>query len=279
MFMYSYNLNNFPNRKYNLDRLTKEISDSSITIALDHLNGGGDSVLIFFKAELSVAEKSTLDLIIANHSGEILPNSLEVMQVKVVAEQPKYIESGNVTQEFFCAETILVDVSANDTLKVVDISWPFNISLKSGTIHVNDAMIGDELSIEIAPNTVIGAITSNLNVGDTSINVNSTVIQNIKYGFYTGLYPSNHEIGRVTSVGSNYITFAPGSDVSANAGSPIYMCSKVVPYVYFNAACPIDIGKTLTTANRIPKGTKVRIKYKNNTSTAKKVSFFVEYLY
>lgn len=276
---YNYLISVFPFAKYNLDRLTKEIKDSSITISLDYINGGSSGVTIYFKADLSVSEKTTLDSIIANHSGEPMPYSVEVQQVKIAVEQPKYIDAGNVTQELFCAESIVMDVSTGNTLQIADFSWPFNIALKSGTFYVTEDMIGDELSVKVAPNTVIGASIANLNVGDTSIYVNPTVIQNIKYGQYIGFPALNKELGRVVTVGSNYLTFTPAADVSVNAGTLVGMCAKIIPYVYFNSTGIIEIGKTVTTANRIPANTKVRIEYKNNTGVAKKISLFIEYLY
>jgi carbonic anhydrase/acetyltransferase-like protein (isoleucine patch superfamily) len=277
--MYTYPISDFPFGKWNLDRLTKEIFDSTIIIGLNYMTGNSENVTIYFKADLSVGEKATLDSIIAAHSGEPMPYSVEIQQVKIAVEQPKYIDSGNVTQELFCAESILIDVSAGTGLQIVDYSWPFNIALKSGTLYITEDMIGDEMSVKVAPNTIIGAITSNVKVGDTSIYVSPTVIQNIKYGQYVGFPTLNHELGRVVTVGSNYLTIKPAADVSVNAGTYVGMCAKIIPYVYFNSTGVIEIGKTVTTANRIPANTKVRVEYKNNTGVAKKISLFIEYLY
>lgn len=49
------------------DRLTQEIQESSITIALDGINTSGSSVAIVFKADLSVAEQATLAAIVDAH--------------------------------------------------------------------------------------------------------------------------------------------------------------------------------------------------------------------
>jgi len=275
---YAYNLSSFPNGKCDISRLNKEVHDSAITIALDYINEISVQVTLYFKSELSDQEEIILAEIVANHSGEPLPENI-IQQVKIAVEQPKYVESGNVTQELFCAESIVLDISSNVGTSYHEVSWPFNIGLKSGTLYISEDMVGDEMSVKIAPNTIIGALISNLNVGDTSIYVSPTVIQNIKYGQYVGLPQQNKELGRVVTIGSNYLTFTPASDTSANAGSYIGMCAKIIPYVYFNTSGKIEIGKTVTTANRIPANTKIRIEYTNNTGTAKKVSFFIEYLY
>jgi hypothetical protein len=279
MTVYTYNITDFPNDKVNSDRLNQEIHSSSITISLDHIDTNPDLILIHFKTDLSISEKQTLDNIIANHSGEPLPDSGNIQQVKVITEQPKYIIAGNTTQEFFSAESIIIDISTGEILKIVDISWPFDISLKTGTLNISEDMIGDEISVEAAPNTLIGALTSSLKVGDTSANVSPTVIQNIKRGYYFNIYSSNHEIGRVTMVDGDYITFSPPSDVSANPGTYVSMTPKIIPYAYLNSSRVLEIGKTIATGNRVPKNTIVRVKYKNNNGVAKKIGWFIEYLY
>ena len=50
----------------NVERLTKEINDSDITISLSNITCLGNNVDITFKAELSQSEKTTLDTIIEN---------------------------------------------------------------------------------------------------------------------------------------------------------------------------------------------------------------------
>lgn len=52
-----------------IDRLTQEIQQSSITIALDHINLYGTSLSIFFRSDLPTEDKSALDTIVAAHDG------------------------------------------------------------------------------------------------------------------------------------------------------------------------------------------------------------------
>ncbi len=54
-------------------RLTQEIQQSNIVTALDYMDVLGTAVSIYFKAELSTEDKTTLDTIVANHSGLPLP--------------------------------------------------------------------------------------------------------------------------------------------------------------------------------------------------------------
>ena len=57
------------NGKVNTVTLSQEIANSAITIALDYINVLGDVLNIWFKAAISPTEESTLDVLVADHSG------------------------------------------------------------------------------------------------------------------------------------------------------------------------------------------------------------------
>jgi hypothetical protein len=59
-----------------IDRLSQEIRTSSIVTALDHIDALGSAVDIYFKADLSTTDKSTLDTLVASHSGIPLPSNI-----------------------------------------------------------------------------------------------------------------------------------------------------------------------------------------------------------
>lgn len=64
MTTYNYTINPF-----NADSLTLEIQQSTITIVLDHISALGSSVDIVFKADLPTGDKTTLDAVVAAHTG------------------------------------------------------------------------------------------------------------------------------------------------------------------------------------------------------------------
>lgn len=71
---YTYSIqNDFPNQKMDSARLQLEIASSEITVALSHINTNEDSCVICFKDGLTQAALDILDVIIASHSGEMLP--------------------------------------------------------------------------------------------------------------------------------------------------------------------------------------------------------------
>lgn len=82
---YTYSIqNDFPNHKVAIDRLTQEIQASSIVTALDYISTADDDCDIWFKDALSVGDETTLDGIVATHSGVPLPQEA----IKVEAAHP-----------------------------------------------------------------------------------------------------------------------------------------------------------------------------------------------
>lgn len=59
----------------NIERLTHEIRQSSITTALDSISAAGTTCEVLFKAELSTADEAALNLIITRHIPVPLPNT------------------------------------------------------------------------------------------------------------------------------------------------------------------------------------------------------------
>ena len=283
-FKYTYPFSAFPNHKVDLDSLQEQIRESAISVALDHVGTYGEEEENFFRAELSTADVSVLNVVIANHTGIPAPQETPIVRSEVLTENIKFVEAGDTTQGMYAAQSIIIDVSAGASEKIVDFTWPFDIALMSGTLGVSEDMIGDDFSVDVGPNTLVGAIIAPLNVGDTSIYVSPTVLQNIKRGFYIGLYgpgDTGVEISQVIDRDdANYaLTLRYPSDVSANAGSYVAMCAKIIPELYLHSIDKIEIGKDLPTGQRIPKNIPIRVHYHNNNGVAKKVSFFVEYLY
>lgn len=89
---YTYSISeDFPNQRVSVDRLSNEIRQSSITIALDRIDVNDDDCDIWFKDVLtdwssssSSSQLQILNDIVANHSGEPLPYNA-VQDVKITA--------------------------------------------------------------------------------------------------------------------------------------------------------------------------------------------------
>jgi len=79
---YSFSIStDFPNHKVATDRLSQEIIDSTITIALDYINTSGNDCDVWFKDALPVGDQTTLDGIVSAHSGEPLPTDATPVKI------------------------------------------------------------------------------------------------------------------------------------------------------------------------------------------------------
>ena len=75
-YKYSYELNQFPNNKYDTSSLSREIQASTIIIATDYINGYETGCDIYFKAGLDNDDWSTLSGVVSNHQGNPIPENI-----------------------------------------------------------------------------------------------------------------------------------------------------------------------------------------------------------
>ena len=80
--LYTFNIDQFPNYKYVLDKLGNEIRSSNIVTALDYLNGTDLNVDIYFKAQLNYDDLATLSGVISQHDGVM--EHTDYSQVKII---------------------------------------------------------------------------------------------------------------------------------------------------------------------------------------------------
>lgn len=89
-YKYTYDIDQFLNDQYDLSKLDTEIRASAIVTALSYLSGGEDIVDIYFKAQLSSTDWSTLSGVVAAHDGEddfINYTPVKLMEIESGVEQ------------------------------------------------------------------------------------------------------------------------------------------------------------------------------------------------
>ena len=69
-YKYTYDIDQFPNTKYDTSKLDREIRDSSIVVSLSYLSDYEDSIDIFFRSLLGSKDWTTLSGIVSAHDGE-----------------------------------------------------------------------------------------------------------------------------------------------------------------------------------------------------------------
>jgi len=79
---YNYTIDQFLNQKYDLSKLTKEVTGSSIVTALNYMNGDEGALDIIFKADLDGEDWSTLSGVVAAHDG--ISDGVDYQEVMIV---------------------------------------------------------------------------------------------------------------------------------------------------------------------------------------------------
>lgn len=125
---YTYSIaNDTANGKVNPTTLTTEIAASSIVVALDHIDTGGDVLDIWFKDPLSGADQTTLTAVVAAHTGDpaIVTTGPAQVEHPAVTSVDGYASTTNTsftplrgtayTEQASNAQRSLVSSDVNDT--------------------------------------------------------------------------------------------------------------------------------------------------------------------
>lgn len=144
---------------------------------------------------------------------------------------------------------------------------------------------GDGLEVQVYPNLVIGGITADVSASDTVINVQQSVIDNIKVGFYFRLTDGvvTECFGEVLEIDdvNNQITVTKPAINGFLASSPTYvmMTVQMLKYDDIGPAGPVMEGEDKIGSSLILKNKAVRVCYTNYTGGAKKFCFRVGHIY
>ena len=136
---YTYSIStDFPNGVVATDRLTVEIQDSTIITALDYINTSGDDCDIWFKAAISAGDETTLNGIVAAHSGEPLPYMQFDANGNLITTMP-YTTSASYP--------IVTMLDIPETASNLHQSWETQVAPETTTykyIHINGELTGTE---------------------------------------------------------------------------------------------------------------------------------------
>jgi len=164
-----------------------------------------------------------------------------------------------------------------------DISYPYATSVRGSRLVVRDENIGDNIEVVAAPNTQVGIITSDVNIGDTTISVSSTTHTDIGYRITLNDGTHTSELGEVFGIDStnNTITVATPSDQSYSAATPTFVEITVprIENLDLFLTGPIELGSSEIGGTTNPKNTIMRLLYTNKSSDAKKFQGILELFY
>jgi len=174
--------------------------------------------------------------------------------------------------------------AANNATTTYDFSIPYPISLLSATVPTMDLQSGDVAHLDVAPETVIGVITSNVAAEATEINVSSTVMENIDIGrcliLDDGVNDERHAVVAMNAVGSS-VTIDTGTTNSYNVASPTYckMSVCMAHNIEISSGTRLELGESKIGGSYIPANTTIRTTYINNGDEDVRFRIYIEFLY
>ena len=280
---YDYLVTDTANDKVYIPDLEKEIQDSTITIALDYVLVSGNDIDIVFKAAITSGEETILTGIVANHQG-IDSSAYESFLVRVQEQDDnplKQVRGG------YRGIGLVHNVPASVGWSHTDYTFPYNIGMLDMEYTPTVEQQGDYFSVCVAPETIVGAITSDVAINDTVINVSPTVLENLEEGFCFELWDGTNSsdceavIANGIDAIAGTVSVAVGSQHAFAAATPTYvrMDVPVVEHVYLIGTSRVELGSSKIGGSFVPAGTAIRFKYYNVDGLAKTFHGILEVLY
>lgn len=278
--IYNYLITDTLNNTIDTGALASEIQSSNITVALDEIVADNANIVVLFKANLSTAEETELDGLIAAHTGENITAPL--LDVKVLEENP---DPQKRTKAHFGSETLMIDCPAviGETMKVF--TFPMNISILSMEYVGIPEVVDDSFSVCVGTQTV-GTITSDVSTSDTLINISPTVAQFADNGFRVQLTDGTNSdyCGRIYNVDPINLTaemqIAPSNAYAAATPTFVQVGAFVCKDIEIDAStAPIQIGGSKIGGSFVSAGTEIVMHYHNHDGVAKRFRAILEFLY
>jgi len=195
-------------------------------------------------------------------------------------------ESVDTGANYMTESIVICGDTGPDVTTTHDFSWPFPISVLDIQFVAEEINRGDQITLSVGPDTIVGALTNHAATGATGLNVSQTVIDNSMVGFYIDLFtpPSTIEdLGRIVSMDKiNNIIYCENATSSYfSAAGPTYVRQTVYVIRNYTIGPPqrYPIGDSKIGGSYVPANTIVRVGYINKGDTSRALTPIIEYLY
>lgn len=188
------------------------------------------------------------------------------------------------TQGFYLMQGGHIDVPAGSS-NIVTHGVTFDLPVRIYGIQIfsRSENAEDRIDMSINPNTVVGVITEAAGAGATTFSVSPTVTQFLAPGFHVTLA----DAGGAQNVGKARIVDAAASTITCTAplGRAVDpMTTTVALTVYTALSVPLTqgtlpVGYGTMGSKPLPAGTTCVLTYHNDTGSAKRLGYALEYTY
>lgn len=244
-----------------------------------------NDVDITFDSALSASEEYLLNYIVHNHIPSDIKRRRRVQRTDVMI-QHENTKTQSSAYKMIGKEFTTTDVQGAINYDSFVVEYPINIL--TGFLESSTENIGDKFSIDINPDTVIGAIGANASIGDRTFIVSPSVLQSIKTGRLINLFDGvntsvDMEVVSINMINSTVTvsSFGPALDIDFSAITPTYvrMTIRMVENYPIKATGIRTVGNATSDGTYMDVGTVVRIGYTNNGTVAKSVDYAFECKY
>lgn len=210
---------------------------------------------------------------INNESFYLIETIGDIQEVYVKAEKIPTASSS------FRNEGGVIDILPNEE-KVIPYVWNKNINILNISCTPNADNIGDEINLIVSPNTTIGVLSEDSEIGDTILHVaTNTVLQYLKIGYEVLL--NGVVVGEAIEIDLNAKTILLSDALTAQYLTGAYLGFQVRMIKNLNIASiyPINVGRLAVGPSFLPANTLSHVIYKNKSSNQKQFFYNLEYLY
>lgn len=130
-----------------LDALQQEIAESSISIALNSISTSGSDLNFDFAAELSPAEVTELDSVLAAHTGVPLEEPAIIQEVNV-GSQPAFADKVLPSGKKLFKRVHGVEIDINNETKAIELVVPYDMCKITG-VEILNASLGDKVDLKV----------------------------------------------------------------------------------------------------------------------------------
>jgi hypothetical protein len=211
-----------------------------------------------------------------NNTHTVNPGSIQILEavekIEVKIQREDTPTGGNYNIQGYS-----MVIAANST-EILPVSWKFPINVLSVHCQSNESNLGDTLNAITRPQTLVGVNTVELLQGETTVSVNSTVIENCKIGY--NIYIADESLGRVTSIDTlnSTVTSENTSLITHTVGSYIYLDLRIIRDFNLGYSNGNDFG-AFNGNKYLEPNVVTNVIYTNNSIIEKTFSFSIEYLF
>lgn len=166
-------------------------------------------------------------------------------------------------------------------IHVHDFTVPVKRCVYGLKLNIKNENIGDEISIIINPETLIGMTTSPYSQSTTNLHVSESIVKNVIPGFYIRSPTTNNVLVTDVDQTNNTLTIETPWGEDLASGTPLYLNMYMVKDFHLDVVNIQKVGYGTMSGKVFPRGSTIRVIYKNNTeiSTPKEFTFNCEYTY